>query len=496
MKADDRPGRSGLLHLADCTYDVNSETLLGPDKRPVSLRNQSSKVLRCLAGRPNEVVSKDAIVSTVWTQTFVSDDSLTQCIKDIRRAIGDVDQTVIKTAIGRGYELVIQDFPVSEISAVPLTFVDKIRVRSQLPDVLDLADDIFENILTALSSRKGTKVTTDPEEIVLADYLIEGNVRQSGNHLKAFISITDRAGEGQFFTERFECQFNDISEFANVVAQKVTNVLRVSGIANYGKRFLTVRNSKLDPQQLLSKAAYHYAKITPEATQAARDTLQVVVERTPDDPMALAMLAATTVHLCPHIPHAFLSREKSWAFDLANRAIYLAPEVDYVFRTRGNLKFWLDGDHEGAVEDCLRALEITPLFQLAHLTLAEIELMSGTPAAARQRIQTMLTVEPYLPQYPFFLTLISLSHILEGNREEGQKFAFEAFARAPWQSWNRLVLLTACGDDEVPNSDKLDDAAREIDLPLDHFTTLPFRDKAGLTLLKSRLQKAMRRYSR
>jgi hypothetical protein len=108
----------------------------------------------------------------------------------------------------------------------------------------------------------------------------------------------------------------------------------------------------------------------------------------------------------------------------------------------------------------------------------------------------MLTVEPYLPQYPFFLTLISLSHILEGNREEGQKFAFEAFARAPWQSWNRLVLLTACGDDEVPNSDKLDDAAREIDLPLDHFTTLPFRDKAGLTLLKSRLQKAMRRYSR
>ncbi|WP_352749310.1 winged helix-turn-helix domain-containing protein [Mesorhizobium sp. M0701] len=42
-----------------------------------------------LAARPGEIVSKDALMQAVWPETFVTDDSLTQCIADIRRALGD-----------------------------------------------------------------------------------------------------------------------------------------------------------------------------------------------------------------------------------------------------------------------------------------------------------------------------------------------------------------------------------------------------------------------
>ncbi len=483
------------LDIANCHYDITKKMLIGHDGVVINLRNQSQKVLNVLALQPNVIVGKDEIIAEVWAQTFVSDDNLTQCIKDIRRAISDDNREVIKTIVGRGYMLVADVNNAAIPASVPIIYVDAIRVRVQNPTVLELADEITERILTALSSRRGMKVTTDPSDVTEADYLITGNARLSGNRLSVFMSLTDQGGDGKFFTERFESKFSDISEFASVVAQKVTNVLRVSGIAQFGKRFLHIPDADLNAQQLLAKAAYHYGKITPEATLFARETLQALVDRTPDDPMALAMLAATAVHMCPHVPHCFDEAEADRALSLAERAIYLAPDVDYVFRTRGNLKFWLNRDLGGAIEDCQRAIEITPFFQLAHLTLAEAELFSGSPIAARQRIQTMLTVEPYLPQYPFFLSLISLSYVLEERWQEGQDFALEAFGRAPWQSWNRLVLLTAAGGEGYRHEDTLVNAARKIDLPLDHFTTLPIQHNESLRLLQTRLETALSRYS-
>lgn len=487
--------RAGVLRLGQCTFDPETGTLVGADGGQITLRNKSLRVLDLLARNANAVVTKDEIIDAVWSRIVVSDESLTQCIKDIRRAIGDRDRAIVKTLVRRGFMLVAEG-PPSRAASVPLVFVDRIRVRDRSETVLNLAEEVHEGILCALSSRKGAKVTTDPAEADVADYRIEGNARQSGNHLRIFVSLTDREGDGQFYTERFESEFGNTADFAAVVAQKVTNVLRVSGIANFGRRFLDTPDDRLDAQQILAKAAYHYAKITPEATQAARATLQALVDREPDNAMALSMLAATAVHMCPHVPHAFSDAEKAWAFDLADRAIYLAPEVDYVFRTRGNLKLWLSGDHEAAVSDCLRALEITPYFQLAHLTLAEVDLMSGAPEAARERMETMMTVEPYLPQFPFFLTILALSHILEGTLERAQAYALDAFARAPWQSWNRLVLLTAFGGAPTRHDAALREAATQIDLPTDHFATLPFRAPGDLRVLTERLRDGLALYAR
>jgi TolB-like protein/DNA-binding winged helix-turn-helix (wHTH) protein len=73
--------------------------------RAVELRSQSAEVLSTLAARAGEIVSKDALMQAVWPDTFVTDDSLTQCIADIRRALGDAEHVIVETLPKRGYRL-------------------------------------------------------------------------------------------------------------------------------------------------------------------------------------------------------------------------------------------------------------------------------------------------------------------------------------------------------------------------------------------------------
>lgn len=75
----------------------------GPDGTLHPLRPQSLHVLELLALHAGEPVSKRSLFDTVWPDTAVTDDSLTQCIADIRRAIGDSDRRVLETLPRHGF---------------------------------------------------------------------------------------------------------------------------------------------------------------------------------------------------------------------------------------------------------------------------------------------------------------------------------------------------------------------------------------------------------
>ena len=64
-------------------------------------------VLVCLARREGRVVSKDDIHREVWPGTFVSDDALTRCIAELRRALRDSsrDPEIVGTVTRRGYRV-------------------------------------------------------------------------------------------------------------------------------------------------------------------------------------------------------------------------------------------------------------------------------------------------------------------------------------------------------------------------------------------------------
>jgi len=71
--------------------------------KDINLRPQTFEVLSVLARQSGNLVSKDELHSEVWHGIPVTDDSLTQCIVEIRKAIGDRSRTIIRTVPKRGY---------------------------------------------------------------------------------------------------------------------------------------------------------------------------------------------------------------------------------------------------------------------------------------------------------------------------------------------------------------------------------------------------------
>jgi TolB-like protein/DNA-binding winged helix-turn-helix (wHTH) protein len=71
--------------------------------REVPLRPQSFEVLMLLARNSGQLVTKDRLFGEVWPKTVVTDDALVQCIRDIRVALGDDAQRLVRTLPRRGY---------------------------------------------------------------------------------------------------------------------------------------------------------------------------------------------------------------------------------------------------------------------------------------------------------------------------------------------------------------------------------------------------------
>jgi hypothetical protein len=64
-------------------------------------------VLVELGRRPGELITKRDLSARVWPDISVTDDSLVQCIVEIRRALDDSGKRVVRTMPRRGYLLIV-----------------------------------------------------------------------------------------------------------------------------------------------------------------------------------------------------------------------------------------------------------------------------------------------------------------------------------------------------------------------------------------------------
>ena len=105
---------SPAAHHAYCfsgfVLDLERETLLR-DGAEIRLRPKAYEMLRCLAAHAQALVTKEQLLETVWPDIVVTESSLSQCLAEIRRALGDEHKTLVRTVPRRG---LILDAPVTE----------------------------------------------------------------------------------------------------------------------------------------------------------------------------------------------------------------------------------------------------------------------------------------------------------------------------------------------------------------------------------------------
>jgi TolB-like protein/DNA-binding winged helix-turn-helix (wHTH) protein/Flp pilus assembly protein TadD len=91
--------------------DVGRGTLLGPGGE-LRLRPKSFELLLYMVRHPGRLVGREELLDAVWGHAAVTDDSITQCLVEIRRALGDESRSLVRTIPRRGYLL---DVPVEAL---------------------------------------------------------------------------------------------------------------------------------------------------------------------------------------------------------------------------------------------------------------------------------------------------------------------------------------------------------------------------------------------
>ncbi len=86
----------------DFTLDLDRGCLLRAGQE-VKLRPKSFDVLKYLIEHRGRLIGKNDLMQAVWPDAFVTDNSLVQCLIEVRRALGDDSQRYVKTVPRRGY---------------------------------------------------------------------------------------------------------------------------------------------------------------------------------------------------------------------------------------------------------------------------------------------------------------------------------------------------------------------------------------------------------
>ena len=71
----------------DFTLDLDRGCLWRAGQE-IKLRHKSFEALRYLVERHGRLVGKAEMMQALWPDTFVTDDSLVQCLIEVRRALG------------------------------------------------------------------------------------------------------------------------------------------------------------------------------------------------------------------------------------------------------------------------------------------------------------------------------------------------------------------------------------------------------------------------
>lgn len=89
-------------HFGEFTLDLARGCVFRSGEE-IKLRPKVYEALKYLVENPGRLIGKQELIQAVWPDSFVTDDSLVQCTVELRRALDDHDQQLLRTVPRRGY---------------------------------------------------------------------------------------------------------------------------------------------------------------------------------------------------------------------------------------------------------------------------------------------------------------------------------------------------------------------------------------------------------
>src|SRR5437764_2366056 len=99
-----RPWRGipAIVRFTEFEFDFERDQLVRNGTR-IALSPKPSALLRYFLVNPQRLISKAELLESLWADVVVTDDSLVQCVGELRSRMGDQGPKLIRTLTRRGY---------------------------------------------------------------------------------------------------------------------------------------------------------------------------------------------------------------------------------------------------------------------------------------------------------------------------------------------------------------------------------------------------------
>lgn len=206
------------------TFDREAGTLVGPDG-PVMLRPKTLALLDLLSSNRGRAMSKDELLASVWAEVTVTEDTLTQTIHELRKALGDAGPALIRTVPRRGY---LFDAEPERPGKAGITLsVLPFANQSSDPEQQYFADGLTTDIEAALDLIAELTVLPVRDGTTSARYVLTGTVRADGEHIRVTTRLTDTVAERAIWNGRFDGARTEIFSFQDEITRTVAVTLQI-----------------------------------------------------------------------------------------------------------------------------------------------------------------------------------------------------------------------------------------------------------------------------
>jgi TolB-like protein/DNA-binding winged helix-turn-helix (wHTH) protein/Tfp pilus assembly protein PilF len=448
--------QSEFAFFLDVTLDLAAERLTRGTSE-IRLRPKSFQVLRYLVERPGRLVTREELLHEVWADVTVTDESLTKCIADIRKALSDDAQEIIRTVTRRGFifqpEVREVQTPSPEApqlerasagrwslgrralllagavllilgaglvwlqgrehwfgrrAAFEAIAVLPFESLSDGADQQYLAEGITQALITGLGQasplrviartsvnqyQKPKKSLQEIAEELKVDVVVEGTIAQSGNRIRVTASLIQVSPEKHLWAHSYERDLRDALALQNEVAGAIADEIQGKLTPQQRSRLGSDRPVNPEAQIAYWKARYFLNGRRSEET--ARKAIEYSEQAVRIDPAwGQAQAALAMSYVMLGNLGEVPSEVEPRARMAAERAIALDDELAEAHTALSEVLFFR-WDWAGTEREARRAISLNPSDALAYNRLANYLAAVGRADESVAAIKRARQLDPF-----------------------------------------------------------------------------------------------------
>ena len=446
-----------ILRFEGHTLDPASRSL-SRDGELLTLRPQAMEVLCHLARQAGRPVAKAELFEAIWPGISVTDDSLVQCVRDIRRVLQDHHRRIVKTVPRVGY---LFAGPVSmtdedetthspdrsrpaSLSAVPQHMRDRplisvARFSELSGEHAPFADGLAEDLVTALCRIRWLAVVgRDAARSSAVHYQLQGSVRHTAERVRINVHIIDAATGVYLWSEVYDRRLRERLAVQEEIAGRVAAAFESYVFAAEGAGALWQPAAALRPWDLVVRARSLFARVTKADTTTAIALLRELVNARPDYAPAQSLLGLCLVNAA-HM--GWIARDQGLppGREHAIRALALDDRDSWAHIALG---YWalMERQTDESIAAFRRAVELNPNSASSRSHLSRGLAFAGLHGEAIEHGEAAIRLAPFDPQKALFLGGIAVAKHAAGRFDEAVHWSVEAQRLRPGFQGSRRML--------------------------------------------------------